>query len=281
MKIETPVRFAVIGDMHLGFDDDSLRNSEAALTDAVSLEPDLVVFSGDLVNLRDGYWHLFHQVAGILRGIPFVVARGNADYTAGGDGPWLRELPNPVREVLDLGPVRFLSIGCVTGAHEMELGPGAEDWIVENAGARAEALVVLVSHAPVKDTTFWSCDNAESGCMVEALDPSNPPYHLYLARSEEMRAALRRCPNIRLFLTGHVHNDHRLSCSHGYGPIVEQEGVIHAVTANIGGWVGFGVPRSEYRFVTISEGGILVQVRDFVSHDWVPSLESRFPLRAG
>jgi len=281
MRMGAPVRFAVIGDMHLGYDDDSLRNSEAALTDAVSLEPDLAVFCGDLVNLNDGYWHLFDHVAGILGGIPFMVARGNADYAAGGDDPWLREVPGPIREVRDLGPVRFLAVGCVSGAHEMELGPGAEDWIVANANARPDALVVVVSHAPVKDTTFWSCDNTESGCMAEALGPQSPPYHLYLARSEEMRAALRRCPSVRMFLTGHVHNDHRLSCSHGYGPIVEQDGVIHAVTANLGGWVGFGVPRREYRLVSISEGGILVQVRDFLSHDWVCGLERRFPLRAG
>ncbi|MBD3175026.1 MAG: hypothetical protein GF320_07585 [Armatimonadia bacterium] len=274
------VRFPVFGDLHLGFDEESWEKAAGALEDAISLGPDLLAFMGDVVDLDPQHWRLFGQLQEINPGLPFRVTRGNADFLAGGDEAWLRQVGHPIRSVLDVGRVRLLTVGAQSEDHELPLGEGFGEWLAQAAAARPEATVVVLCHAPLKDTTFWSCDNTESGCLAELLAPDNPPYHLYLAQSDEMLQAVERSPNIRLFLTGHVHNDHRMVCDHGYPPIIERDGVVHMVTANLGGWRDIGVDRQEYRWIDIDHTRIRARVRNFVGATWVPELEETFPLRA-
>ncbi len=215
MAAPEAVSFPVFGDLHLGYDSEAWENAAGALRDAISLGPDFLLYTGDLINLSPEHWGLFRRLQTINPGLSLRASRGNADAAAGDDKVWLREIGHPLRSVLDVGHVRVLVLGGVSDDHELPLGPSAGEWLRANAAARPDAVVVVLSHAPLKNTTFWSCDNAESGCLASQLDPTNPPYHLYLLQSAEIAEALAESPNVALFVSGHVHNDHRLRCDHG------------------------------------------------------------------
>ncbi len=267
----------MIGDIHLGWDDEAERKATAALDDARAIGGEVVVFLGDVVDMSEALWPLFTRLVKRLGDTPWVICRGNADFDAGGDDAWNRVIGRPVRDMLDHDDLRLLILGGESANHRLSVGDGVGEWIRARAEERPEALVIVVSHAPLKDTTFWSCNNTEDNCLGSVLGDDNPPYHLYLDQSAEVGAAIGALPNVRLFLTGHVHNDNRMTCDHGYGPWVERDGVIHLVTANIGGWTGLGVPRREYRVVDIDEETIAIRARDFLDARWVDDLELRFP----
>ena len=277
MSEERSVRLAAFGDLHLGFDPASWDLALAAVSDCHELRPDALVFLGDVVDMCEKYWPLFARLLAQAPDVPRVVSRGNADFDAGGDAAWDAHVGLPLRQTLDVGPTRLVVLSGTSGAHELDMGEGAGAWVAERAAERRDAIAVVVSHAPVRNTTFWSCDNAEDGCLRDLLGPGNPPYHLYPPRSDELRIALRDAPNVRLFLSGHVHNDHRMRCDHGLGSIAHVDGVTHAVTANLGGWADIGVPRREYRVIDVGATEIVLRVRDCLSHRWVPELEVRLP----
>jgi len=279
MAAPEAVSFPVFGDLHLGYDSEAWENAAGALRDAISLGPDFLLYTGDLINLSPEHWGLFRRLQTINPGLSLRASRGNADAAAGDDKVWLREIGHRLRSVLDVGHVRVLVLGGVSDDHELPLGPSAGEWLRANAAARPDAVVVVLSHAPLKNTTFWSCDNAESGCLASQLDPTNPPYHLYLLQSAEIAEALAESPNVALFVSGHVHNDHRLRCDHGYGPSCVRDGVVHMVTANLGGWRDTGVDRQEYRWFDITQTAIRARVRDFVGAVWIDELEETYPLR--
>lgn len=270
-------RIAVVGDIHVGFDEASTRAAHAALADTRNVDPDALLLTGDVVDLHEPLWQEFRVALESAARVPRLISRGNADLSAGGDGAWDTHVGHPVRAVLDMGPFRFLTLGAVSREHEMDVGPDPGRWILEQAGARLDADVIVLCHAPLRDTTFWSCRNTEDGCLAELLPATSPPYHLYLRDSDSVAAALRQSTNVRMFITGHVHHDGRLSCSHGYGAAAVRDGVIHLVTGNIGGWMGIGVPRKEYHVVELSDGQVRVRARDFLAGAWVDEMELRFP----
>lgn len=272
------VSFPVFGDLHLGYDAEAWENAAGALRDAIPLGPDFLLYTGDVVDLSVEHWGLFQRLQTMNPGLALRVSRGNADVVAGGDSAWDREVGHAVRAVLDVGHVRVLTLGGISDEHQLAVGPGAGEWVRAQAAARPEAVVVVHAHAPLKDTTFWSCDNAESSCLASQLAADNPPYHLYMLQSAEIEEALTESPNVALFLSGHVHNDHRLTCDHGYGPVCVRDGVVHMVTANLGGWRGMGVDRQEYRWIDITRSAIRTRVRDFVGATWIDELDQTFPL---
>lgn len=273
-----PLTIAVFGDIHVGFDEVSNHNAAAAFADVRAVSPDLLILLGDVVDRDARHWGQFLELLDGV-GLPWTICRGNADFDAGADPAWDEYIGRPPRHVLDLSDVRFIVIGATDGNHELGVGVGAGAWLRDQAAERPDALAIGICHAPVKDTTFWSCSNTEDKCLAELLEPENPPYHLYVREYRELDAALRTAPTVRVLLTGHVHSDHRLVCSHGYRPVEERDGVLHIATANIGGWQGFGVPRREYRVLEVWEQELRVRVRDFIGASWVDWLEARFPLK--
>ncbi len=271
------LRIAVVGDIHVGFDDDSTRVARTVLSDVREVAPDVLLLTGDAVDLRETYWEEFVAALRTVEPLPYLISRGNADLVAGGDAAWEAHIGHPTRAVLDLRHTRLMTLGATSAHHELRVGEEPGAWIRARAGERPEADVIVLCHAPVRDTTFWSCRNTEDGCLAELLGEGNVPYHLYLRDSDEIAEALREAGNVRMFITGHVHHDGRLRCKHGYGATAVRDGVIHLATANVGGWVGFGSPRREYHVIELQDDTVRVRDRDFIAKTWVSGMEMRFP----
>lgn len=280
MAAPETVSFPVFGDLHLGYDEESWENAAGALRDAIALGPDFLLCTGDVIGSGPGGWSLVERLRNINPGLACRVSRGHADVAAGGDSVWERAVGQPVRSVLDIGHVRVLTLGAVSQGCQPSVGPGAADWLRATAAVRPRAVVVVLSHAPIKDTTFWSCDNSESDCLGYLLEPGPSPTHLYLPESAAIARALEESPNVALFISGHVHGDHHLVCDHGYGGLCVRSGVVHMAAANLGGWRGIGEDRQEYRWVDIDRTSLRVRTRDFVEATWIDEMERTFPLRA-
>jgi 3',5'-cyclic AMP phosphodiesterase CpdA len=270
------VRFGIITDIHLGWDDLSLRNLQAALVDLQALDLDLLVILGDMADMRLHCWPLVDEHILAKLTLPTIFVRGNADFQAGGEEAWAKHIARPSSDAIGIGGVHFVAVGAQSEDHVLPVGDAAIAFIREEMAAHAGEAGVVLCHAPVRNTTYWSCDNDVDHCLVHLLGPSNPPFRLQLKDSEAMASALQDARNVRLFLTGHVHNDHRLVCDHGYGPWAEKDGVLHITTANLGGWAGVGVPRNEGRVIEIGPEEVVVQVRNVVDRCFVPELELRF-----
>jgi len=269
----------ILTDLHLGYNQTAAENVAAGVADLQGLGIDVLAILGDVVDLDERYWDLARELILSRVRIATILTRGNADMEAGGDAAWLRVVGQPVRHALSLGGVRLVTAGAVDVEHLLGIGDDAPAWIGADLAAHRDELGVVLCHAPVHDTTFWSCDNAEDQCLAGILPPDNPPFPLYLRQSEAMADMLRHSPTARLFLTGHVHNDHRMVCDHGFGPWAERDGVMHLATANLGGWQGFGVRRQEGRVISITPERIDVRVRDVVRREFVPELDLSFPTR--
>jgi len=273
------VKFGIITDLHLGWDDLATSNVDAALHDFHSLDLDLIVVLGDMADVREEHWRLVgeHIVRRIT--LPVIYVRGNADFQAGGDAAWSRSVPQPARYAMSTNGVRFVAVGGQSDTHVLPIGGDGIGFLRQDLAEHRDELGVVLCHAPIRNTTFWSCDNDTDGCLAGLLPPNNPPFRLQLRESEAMLDTLRESPNARLFLSGHVHNDHRMRCDHGYGPMKQIDGVAHIVTANLGGWVGIGVARKEGRVIHITPDEILVRVRNVIDRCYVPELDMRFPTR--
>jgi len=269
----------ILTDLHLGYDQAAADNVAAGVADLQELGIDVLAILGDVVNLEERHWDLARELILSRVRVPTIFTRGNADMEAGGDPAWLRVVGQPVRHALSLGGVRLVTAGAIDVEHRLGIGDDAPAWIGADLADHPDELGVVLCHAPVRDTTFWSCDNAEDRCLAAILPPANPPFPLFLRQSQAMAETLRRSPTARLFLTGHVHNDHRMVCDHGFGPWAEHDGVIHLATANLGGWQGFGIRRQEGRVVSITPERIDVRVRNVIRREFVPELDLSFPTR--
>lgn len=272
--------FAYITDLHIGFDEISNQKAVAAVSDLADQDVDLVSVGGDLADFRQHLWKPCKEMFLDKCPRPMIVSRGNADYAAGGDAAWLHYVGQPVRHAVSMGGVRVIALGSANDDHCLSVGADAGEYLKAELGAHPNEVGVILCHAPVQDTTYWSCRNRDDLCLAGLLSPDNPPFYLFLAESESIAAALRAIPNARLFLTGHVHNDNRMKCDHGYGQVSEKDGVLHIVSANVGGWVGVGRERREYRVFDITPDRIRMRTRDFLSKSWVDELEQTFPLYA-
>lgn len=279
MNHQPDLTFAVMTDLHLGWSAYSDAKVDAAVNDLLGLDFDLLVILGDIVDMREDYWTLFHTIIRERMDRPMIFVRGNADFDAGGDEAWERNIGQPLRYSLSSRGVHLTLVGAQGGDHVLPVGEGAADWLDRDLAAHQDELSVVLLHAPLKDTTFWSCSNTEDGCLARYLGPSVAPFNLFCEESEALGQVLRRHPHVQLVLSGHCHNDNRMSCDHGYGPLRIADGIPYLTTANLGGWEGIGRERREIRWVRVSSEGIRVRTRDVILQRWVDPLEFSLPLR--
>jgi hypothetical protein len=147
----------------------------------------------------------------------------------------------------------FLSVMGVTGpkTHICNLDSDQLTWLRKELAGDTKSTTVLLSHAPVYETTWRSEDR-------EALPF---PGSMYLKESVEMRRLFRKYPNIQVFAHGHLHHAYGVKDQFGRDEYAYQDGVFHIS-------VGATANNRGSSFLLIEKDKITARVRDHSKNQW-------------
>lgn len=239
---------------------------EQSIQDAVSQNPDAVIFNGDLTNGKERDYRLAmrhirktipqptyftmgnHEYYGVYEDEDFSFAGAQDRFRHFTDQSHVYyEVRRPDCTLIFLSPERYLpaEFGEAAWLSEEQL-----NWFENRILLAAPALPVLVFlHQPINDTVTNSTN--------------------YCIQSEEIRAILRKRPGC-LFLTGHTH------CRMDQPTqLVAQDETIF-----IGGGAACNdTPQS--RWLVLQPESIRVRIRDHAAKDWTPNSDFTLKVKNG
>jgi 3',5'-cyclic AMP phosphodiesterase CpdA len=195
---------AQISDLHVTEDGSptaSLVDSNSTLTMAINFlnrflpRPDLVIATGDLTDR--GHRRQYEVLRTLLDRceLPLYLIPGNHDergplLDAFPDHRYLRRDDRPLHYVVDDYPVRLIGVDTTRpGRHDGALEAPDLTWLDETLGARPDAPTLVFMHHPPFDTGVWWMD-----CVG-----------LPEAHRRGFEAVIRRHPQVRRIVSGHVH----------------------------------------------------------------------------
>jgi 3',5'-cyclic AMP phosphodiesterase CpdA len=222
------VLIAQISDMHVAEDGSYIRefvDANAKLATAVEylnamqLRPDVVVATGDLTDDgRAAQYELLDAILAPLE-VPLLLIPGNHDERV----PFLDAfskshdyLPRqgPVQYVIDDHDVRLVSIDSTRADHhDGEIDPEQLEWLDRTLGQRRDDPTVLFLHHPPFITGIWWMD-----CVG-------------LTGARGLEAVVRRHPQVRLVLAGHLHRP--ITTNWGATVVSTAPSTTHQVACNL------------------------------------------------
>jgi len=135
-------------------------------------------------------------------------------------------------------------------------------WLRAESARDTQSTTVILSHAPVLETTFHSEDRRDKPF----------PGSMYLYESPELRELFGRYPNIKVFASGHLHHRYGTVDDHGRSQYAVQGNVLHisvGATANGQGSVALYVGRDV----------IAARVRDHARQRWIDEYQYVVPTK--
>ncbi len=245
-------RIAHLTDSHTQPERRAAEGTIACLKHAQGLDtkPDLVVTGGDLI--MDSFdadrartklqWDLYTKILRDECSLPIEHTLGNHDIwgwnkkKSGASGTeadygkkWALDtlgLPKPYRS-FDRGGWHFVILDSVMGDGDGYIGKLDDeqfDWLGKDLGAvNAKTPVIVVSHIPI----FAACVLNDLKDDVEKTREFNVPGSWMMVDGKRIRKLFRSHPNVKLCLSGHVHQLDR----------VDFEGVTYICDGAVsGGW---------------------------------------------
>lgn len=163
-----PLRVVQISDPHmveagklLRKKIDSRAKTHRAITTALELSPDVLVFSGDIAQRGHNVYAEFAELVAKLQketGVPVISIGGNHDVVGAinhtHSSPRVGHGPHPANGVYECHGVRFIALDTGgVGKHHGELDDAQLDWLREVLESPApQGSVVVMHHAPIEAT---------------------------------------------------------------------------------------------------------------------------------
>ncbi len=250
----------VVSDLHLGWGDDEqpLGFLPALLADkAAQTDVDLMVLNGDMINGQRQHYDLLEQE--LLNKLPLDIfyLTGNKESEGPGCLDRYRQLSQrDIDQIVWLRGIRLVFLGLPQPEHEMDISSDRLQWLQDELDSR-QATTIIFHHMPVADSTFNSWD------MVGRF-PNEYPFNLRVSNSTEIYELLRQHDEIKLWVSGHTHPDHRGFDRVGHGATAVRDGCLHLACANLGS--RDASPEGRYLFVEPHR--ILVRTRNFQQQAW-------------
>ena len=190
---------AQITDLHVAPDGSFMRqfvDSNELLARAVTYlntmtpRPDVVLATGDLTDHGTAEeYGLLREILGALE-VPLFLVPGNHDEVdvLRAEFGTLEYAPDSFDYVVDEYPVRLLALdSTVVGRHDGELDDAQLAWLDATLAAAADRPTMIFLHHPPFETGVWWMD-----CIG-------------LTGARELETVVRRHPQVRLVVAGHVH----------------------------------------------------------------------------
>jgi 3',5'-cyclic AMP phosphodiesterase CpdA len=191
---------AQITDLHVAPDGSFMRqfvDSNELLARAVAYlntmtpRPDVVLATGDLTDHGTAEeYALLREILGALE-VPLYLVPGNhdeVDALRAEFGTWGSVHEDTYDSVVDDYPVRLIALdSTVAGRHDGEIDGAQLEWLDATLAAAPDRPTLLFLHHPPFETGIWWMD-----CIG-------------LTGARDLEAVVRRHPQVRLVVSGHVH----------------------------------------------------------------------------
>ena len=175
----TPPLIAQLSDPHIRLDDEATHHALSAAVDrvlALRPLPDAVLLTGDVANSGDPAEHALAAELMARLTMPIHVVAGNHDLLA-----------ERTQFAVEAGGLRI--VGCDTSVHGRDDGSLDVDWLEQRlAEETATPTIVAMHHPPLDIGLPW-------------LDEIGLPR----ADRDALAALLRRSPQVKRVVAGHVH----------------------------------------------------------------------------
>lgn len=245
----------LMGDPQIAMVPETPAHVAAAMADILTLEHSFLVVLGDLVQNKAEYYDDYRRLVLDRAKQPVFSVAGNGDVGAGlkayqratGLGLYYTVYRRGIRFI-------FTSTTAVSGraTHICHLGPDQMAWLRAELARDTQSTTVILSHAPVFETTFHSEDRRDKPF----------PGSMYLYESPELRELFGRYRNIKVFASGHLHHHYGTVDEHGRSQYAVQDNVLHisvGATANDQGSVA----------LYVGHDVIAARVRDHARQRWI------------
>jgi 3',5'-cyclic AMP phosphodiesterase CpdA len=286
-----PLRVALLSDTHIqeaGMLAFAAVNGKLtrALADFRPYRPDFWLFNGDVTDDgRPGEFEAYRKiVAPVATPDKILATTGNHEFydQDASDGEALRRFmaafgqPKPYSNKMlgDLHVVMLADEQWKTAPRNREwawLTPGQLTWFDQVLKERRDKFTVVCLHQPIQDTVNWSWGGNDFGGCGQAA---------------ELRAILKRNPQVKLWLSGHTHI--QLDAP---GQVAKQSGVTFACLGSTfyqfvsksapgyqGGWPGpdgyeKDLSASQSRMLDVWPDRVVLRTRDHVKETWLDQLD--------
>lgn len=252
------MKFVVLSDLHLGPPGASVNGLDPSLRLRAAVQainrdhPDaaFVALAGDLADRGEAAaYSLLQEILSALQ-VPCHITLGNHDDPAAFLAVFGAERLHPsalVSSVIDQGGYRVILLDTTTpGTHAGELCEGRRSWLVERLDEAEDRPVIIVMHH-------------------HANRLSLPVDHIPLADGAGFAKLLKRHPDVRMVISGHVH----LTTSgvwHGV-PVTTLAGSHYSVNAHLPGMAGDQLRLegpAQMAVVLAEPDGVVVHFQDYL-----------------
>jgi len=255
----------LMGDPQIAMVPETPAHVAAAMADILTLEHSFLAVLGDLVQNNAKYYDDYRRLVLDRAKKPVFSLAGNGDVGAG-----LKAYQRATRLGLYYTVYRrgirfiFTSTTALSGRarHICRLGPDQMTWLRAELARDTQSTTVILSHAPVFETTFHSEDRRDKPF----------PGSMYLYESPELRKLFDRYANIKVFASGHLHHRYGTVDDHGRSQYAVQGNVLHisvGATANGQGSIALHIGRNV----------IAARVRDHAHQRWIDEYQYVVPAK--
>ncbi|MEO1979649.1 MAG: metallophosphoesterase, partial [Fuerstiella sp.] len=248
------LRLGVISDLHLGADGTAgpLGHSELFLQDDVMQQNlDLLVLNGDLTgNGIEGY-PLVEELFAKIHPVSYYLSGNTEARTAETLARYHQIAQRPLDSVVVQQGIRLVFLGVAEYGHEIPIAASRIRWLEEQLSDHQRTTIVF-HHLPLADTVY------NSGDLV-TLFPGAYPFNTRVPAddSQAVREVLRRHPEVKLWVSGHTHPDHRAVDRLGNATTHREIGCLRLAVTNL----GYRKPTPEGRLIVVEPGRILIRTR--------------------
>ena len=245
----------LMGDPQIAMAPETPAHVATAMADILTLEHSFLAVLGDLVQNKAEYYEDYRRLVLDTAKQPVFSVAGNGDVAAGlkayqratGLGLYYTVYRRGIRFI-------FTSTTGMSGRarHICHPSPDQMAWLRAELARDTQSTTVILSHAPVFETTFHSEDRRDKPF----------PGSMYLYESPELRKLFGRYANIKVFASGHLHHRYGTVDEHGRSQYAVQDNVLHisvGATANGQGSVALYIGRDV----------IAARVRDHARQRWI------------
>ncbi len=264
---EGSLTLGVISDLHLGADG-TQGYSELFLRDSVMQQDlDLLVLNGDLIGKGMESFPLVEQFLTKIHSVSYYLS-GNTEARTEETLKRYHEVSNrPLDDVVWLKGIRLIFLGVAEYGHEIPIVQDRVDWLEEQLSDKT-ATTIVFHHLPLADTVY------NSGDLI-SLFPGEYPFNTRVPASDSsaIRDLLRRHPEVKLWVSGHTHPDHRAVDRLGNATTHREADCLHLAVTNL----GYKNPTPQGRLIVVERERILIRTRSFKTNQWVNELSYECP----
>ena len=264
------LQIGVVSDLHLGADGAAgpLGYSELFLNDTVMQQDlDLLVLNGDLIGKGMESYSLVEELLTRIHSVSYYLTGNTEARTDATLQHYFKISKRPLDDVVWLKGIRLVFMGVPEYGHEIPIAKSRIDWLGDQLSTKP-ATTIVFHHLPLADTVYNSGD-------LMTLFPGEYPFNTRVPAedSQAIRGVLREHPEVKLWVSGHTHPNHRAVDRLGNATTHREAGCLHLAVTNL----GYKKPMPEGRLIVVERERILIRTRSFKTHQWVDELSFESP----